>query len=128
MTWQFLASLHFIHVQREVFPNVVFGKKGCIINPRCTCPAWVTGLGLYVCLSVTMFSATTRNEPAKKRHQRVQRYISLILKLVIFVNAHQGFISIKALPQVCTLSKYALKFVTPHLICRHNLNETSRMI
>ena len=40
-----------------------------------------------VCLSVTTFSATTRNKPAKKRHQRVQRYTGLILKLAIFVKA-----------------------------------------
>ena len=38
-----------------------------------------------VCLSVTTFSATTRNKAAKKRYQRVQYYTGLILKMAIFV-------------------------------------------
>ena len=39
-----------------------------------------------VCLSVTAFSATTRNKAAKKRYQRVQYHTGLILKVAIFVN------------------------------------------
>ena len=43
----------------------------------------------YVCpsvvLSVTTFSATTRNKAAKKRYQRVQCHTGLILKMAIFV-------------------------------------------
>ena len=42
-----------------------------------------------VCVSVcvTTFSVTTRNKPAKKRQQRVQRYIGFILKMADFVKA-----------------------------------------
>jgi hypothetical protein len=36
-------------------------------------------------LSVTTFSATTRNKAAKKRYQRVQCHTGLILKMAIFV-------------------------------------------
>ena len=45
----------------------------------CTARAW------SVCLSVTKFSATTHNKPAKKRHQRVQRYTGFMFKMAIFV-------------------------------------------
>ena len=38
-----------------------------------------------VCLSVTTFSATTRKKPAKKQHQRFQRYTGFICKMAIFV-------------------------------------------
>ena len=41
---------------------------------------------LSVCLSaLTTFSATARNEMAKKRYKRVQRYIGFIFKMAIFV-------------------------------------------
>ena len=41
---------------------------------------------LSVCLSLlTTFSATTRNKPAKKRQQQVQRYTGFILKMAMFV-------------------------------------------
>ena len=57
-----------------------------VINPRRrACAARVTVVVLCVCLSVTTFSATTRNKQAKKRHQRVQRYAGFILKLAIFL-------------------------------------------
>ena len=62
-------------------------------DPRRACAARVTVLGLSfrlsvrlsVCLSVTTFSATTRNKAAKKRYQRVQYHTGLILKMAIFV-------------------------------------------
>ena len=57
-------------------------NQGLIIN---ACAARVTVVGLCVCVSVTTFSATMRNKPAKKRHQRVQRYTGFILKMAIFV-------------------------------------------
>ena len=38
-----------------------------------------------VCLSVSTFSATTRNGTTKERYQKVQRYTGLILKLANFV-------------------------------------------
>ena len=41
----------------------------------------------FFCLSVTTFSATTRNETTKERYQKVQRYTGLILDLAIFVKA-----------------------------------------
>ena len=46
-------------------------------------------LGLCLCVSVcvTTFSVTTRNKPAKKRQQRVQRYIGFIFKMADFVKA-----------------------------------------
>ena len=58
----------------------------CTINPRRACAARV-GLSFrpFVCLSVTTFSATTRNKAAKKRYQRVQCHTGLILKMAIFV-------------------------------------------
>ena len=39
-----------------------------IINPRRACAARVTVLGLSFCLSVTTFSAATRNKMANKRY------------------------------------------------------------
>ena len=60
-----------------------------VINPRRACAARVTVLGLSfrlsVCLSVTTFSATTRNKAAKKQYQRVQYHTGLILKMAILV-------------------------------------------
>ena len=56
-----------------------------IINPRRACAARVTVLGLCVCLSVTTFSAATRNETAKKRYQRVQCHTGFIFKMAILV-------------------------------------------
>ena len=56
-----------------------------IFNPRCACAARVAVLGLSVHLSVTTFSATMRNEVAKKRYKWVQRYTGFIFKMVIFV-------------------------------------------
>ena len=38
-------------------------------------------------LSVTTFSATTRNKAAKKRYQRVQYHTGLIFKMAIFVKS-----------------------------------------
>ena len=65
-------------------------EKLCI-NPRRARAARVTVLGplvfLSVCLSLTTFSATTRNETTKERYQKVQRYTGLILDLAIFVKA-----------------------------------------
>ena len=43
------------------------------------------------CLSVTTFSATTRNKAAKKRYQRVQCHTGLILKIAIFVKVYTAF-------------------------------------
>ena len=60
-----------------------------VINPRRACAARVTVLGLCVCLclsvclSVTTFSAATRNETAKKRYQRVQCHTGFISKMAI---------------------------------------------
>ena len=52
-------------------------EKLCI-NPRRARAARVTVLGplvfLSVCLSLTTFSATTRNETTKERYQKVQCY------------------------------------------------------
>ena len=60
-----------------------------VVNPWRACAARVTVLGLTfrlsVCLSVTTFSATTRNKAAKKRYQWVQYHTGLILKMAIFV-------------------------------------------
>ena len=64
-----------------------------LINPRCACAARVTVFGLYVCvsvclcvcLSVTTFSAATRNETAKKRYQRIQCHTGFILKMAILI-------------------------------------------
>ena len=51
------------------------GVLQCVINP------WPACISLSVCLPVTTFSATTRNKPAKKQHQRVHRYTGFIIKL-----------------------------------------------
>ena len=56
-----------------------------VVNPRRACAARVTVLGLCVCVSVTTFSAATRNETAKKRYQRVQCHTGFILKMAILV-------------------------------------------
>ena len=45
------------------------------------------GLQYLVCVSVTMFFATTRNKSAKNWHQWVQRHTGLIINLAIFVIA-----------------------------------------
>ena len=42
---------------------------------------------LSVCLSVTTFSATMRNEATKEQYQKVQRHTGLILNLAIFAKA-----------------------------------------
>ena len=58
------------------------GRCTCVINPRRASAARVTVLGLSfrlsVCLSVTTFSATTRNKVAKKQYQQVQYHTGLI--------------------------------------------------
>ena len=56
----------------------------CFINPRRACARGLL-VRECVCLSVTTFSATTRNKPAKKRNQQVQRYTGFIFKMAIFV-------------------------------------------
>ena len=80
-------------------------SKADIVNPRRACAARVTVLGLCVCvsvclcvclsvclsvcvsvcLSVTTFSATTCNETAKKRYQRVQCHNGFIFKMAILI-------------------------------------------
>ena len=61
-------------------------EDNSIINPRRACAARVTVLDrLSVCLSVTTFSATTRNETKKERYQQIHRYTGFILKKTIFV-------------------------------------------
>ena len=58
-----------------------------LFNPRRACAARVgQSVRLSVRLSVVRyhFFATTRNEVAKKRYKRVQRYTGLILKMAIF--------------------------------------------
>ena len=40
---------------------------------------------MSVCLSVTTFSAATRNETAKKRYQRVQSHTGFILKMAVLI-------------------------------------------
>ena len=42
-------------------------------------------VSVSVCLSVTTFSAATRNETAKKRYQRVQCHTGFILKMAILI-------------------------------------------
>ena len=58
------------------------------VPPR-ACAARVTSVipsvRPFVCLSVTTFSATTRNKAANKRYQRVQYHTGLIYKMAIFV-------------------------------------------
>ena len=49
-----------------------------LINPRRACAARVTVLGLSFCLSVTTFSAATRNKTANKRYRRVQCHTGFI--------------------------------------------------
>ena len=76
-----------------------------IINPQRACAARVTVLGLCVCvsvcLSVTMFSATTRNNAPNKIYQRLQRDMSKVLKMVF---------SLKMLRSgVTAISAYAAK-------------------
>ena len=58
-----------------------------LINPRRACAAKVSTWFVIpsVCLSVTTFSAATRNETAKKRYQRVQCHTGFILKMEILV-------------------------------------------
>ena len=46
---------------------------------------------LSVRLSVTTFSATTRNKAAKKRYQRVQCHTAMIFKMAIFVKVYTAF-------------------------------------
>ena len=41
-----------------------------------------------VCLSVTTFSAATRNETAKKRYQRVQCHTGFIFKMAILFESY----------------------------------------
>ena len=50
-----------------------------VINPRRACTARVTVLS--VCLSVTTFSATARNNAPNKIYQRLQRDMSKVLKV-----------------------------------------------
>ena len=54
-------------------------------NPQRACAARVTVLGLCVsvsvCLSVTTFSATARNNATNKIYQRLQRDVSKVLKM-----------------------------------------------
>ena len=72
-------------------PNISYSAEGVctsvlFINPRRACArVTVVGLCVFVCLSVTTFSPTSRNKTAKKRYVRLHRYTSLILKLAIFV-------------------------------------------
>ena len=53
------------------------------INPRRACAARVTVLAVCVsvCLSVTTFSATARNNAPNKIYQRLQRDMSKVLKM-----------------------------------------------
>ena len=53
------------------------------INPRRACAARVTVLGLCVCLSVTTFSATARNNAPNKIYQRLQWDMSKALKMAL---------------------------------------------
>ena len=69
--------LYNVHVTLFIGP----GQLHNIINPRRACAARVTVLGL----SVTTFSAATRNETAKKRYQRVQCHTGFILKMAILI-------------------------------------------
>ena len=89
--------LVYAHAYSRVYTRMIhrrgFSTLVLLINPRRACAARVTVLGLSfrlsvrlsVCLSVTTFSATTRNKAAKKRYQRVQYHTGLILKMAIFV-------------------------------------------
>ena len=63
-----------------VSARVVFVDRTLqVSNPRRACAARVSRLS--VVLSVTTFSATTRNKAAKKRYQRVQCHTGLIYKM-----------------------------------------------
>ena len=64
------TNLDTLHVKRYYW----YVWQQNIINPRRACVARVTVLGL----SVTTFSATTRNKAAKKRYQRVQCHTGFI--------------------------------------------------
>ena len=59
------------------------------INPQRACTARVTvvvlSFCLSVCLSVTTFSAATRNKTANERYERVQCHTGFILKIAFFV-------------------------------------------
>ena len=65
------------------------GTPSIIINPRRACAARVTvvvlSFCLSVCLSVTTFSAATRNKTANKRYWWVQCHTGFILKIAVFV-------------------------------------------
>ena len=54
-----------------------------VINPRRACAARVTVLGLCVCLSVTTFSDTARNNAPNKIYQRLQRDMNKVLKMAV---------------------------------------------
>ena len=90
MTWLSQAQPNFMSVHSLTLPHHLTHCM-MLVNPRRACAARVTVLGpqvfLSVCLSVTMFSATTRNETTKERYQKVQHYTGLILNLAIFVKA-----------------------------------------
>ena len=90
--WPFKVLVHYLQLTHSLFTLFVWKflwwSKSChdvcrvsvIFNPRRACTARVTVLNicLPVCLSVTTFSVTTRNKPAKKWHQRVQRYTGYV--------------------------------------------------
>ena len=59
-----------------------------LINPRHACAARVTvvvlSFCLSVCLSVTTFSAATRNKTVNERYKRVQCHTGFIFKIAFF--------------------------------------------
>ena len=73
-----MVYLHNVCVHVRVYTcDTCMCNMHTVINPRRACAARVT-FRLSVCLSVTTFSATTRNKAAKKRYQRVQYHTGLI--------------------------------------------------
>ena len=78
-----------MYVRTHVWRGISFPVLITVINPRRASAARVTVLVPYVCqsvsLSVTTFSASTRNEGTKWRYEEVCCCNGFILKKKIFV-------------------------------------------
>ena len=69
-------------IRARLLPRVNRSHVQTVINPRRACAARVTVLMcVSVCLSVTTFSATARNNAPNKIYQRLQRDMSKVLKM-----------------------------------------------
>ena len=77
--------------------------------------AWrVTVLGLCVCVSVTTFSATTRNRTSNKRYQRPQRDMRKLLKMVFSLKMHR--LEVRALAIRAIKSAILLHVHSPYTV------------